>query len=329
MTQKFRWGILGTGVMARKFAEGLATIPDAEVVAVGSRSTNSANNFANTYKVPNAYNTYNALAEDSNVDAVYVSTPNTFHKNDSLLCLQSQKNVLCEKPFCINAYEAKEIIVCARKNGLFLMEAMWTRFLPAITELRRLLSSSVIGEVRMLFADFGFEGDYNPQKRLLNPELGGGSLLDVGVYTLSFSSMILGTPNKVCSIGTFGETGVDEQSSYILGYPGGQQAILASGIKMTTPQIATIVGTEGYIQVERFWYANKILVVAKGNEPEILEIPIKGNGYNYEAQEVMNCVREGKLESNVMPLDESLSIMSVMDQIREQWGLKYPSELRR
>ena len=326
VARKFRWGILGTGVMAKNFAEGLAIIPDAELVAVGSRNCNTAEEFAKTYNVPRAYSSYKDLAEDDSVDAVYISTPNTYHKDNSLLCLQSQKHVLCEKPFTINAYEAEEVIICARKNKLFLMEAMWTRFLPTIVKLRGLLTDGVIGEVRMLFADFGFQGDCNPKGRLLNPELGGGSLLDVGVYTLSFTSMVLGTPDRVCSLASFGATGIDEQGGYILGYPGGQLAVLASAMRVMTPQSATIVGTEGYIQIERFWYATKMLMNAKGRDPEVIELPIEGNGYNYEAQEVMNCVCEGKLESDVISLDESLSIIRIMDKIREQWDLEYPSE---
>lgn len=309
-SRKFRWGILGTGGMAKKFAEALAIIPDADLVAVGSRNCNTAEEFAKTYNVPRAYGTYKDLAEDDSVDAVYISTPNKYHKDNSLLCLQSQKHVLCEKPFTTNTYEAEEVIICARKNKLFLMEAMWTRFLPAIVKLRQLLTDGLIGEVRMLFADMSYQGD-------LNPEIGRGSLLDLGVYTVSFASMLLGTPDRVCSLASFGTTGVDEQGGYILGYPRDQLAVLSSTLRLTTPRNATIVGTEGYIQIERFWYATKMLMTIQGREPEIIKLPIEGNGYNYEAQEVMNCIRKGKLESDVISLDESLSIMQTIDKIRE------------
>ena len=319
MARKFKWGILGTGVMAKNFAQGLAIIPHAELIAVGSRNRKTAEEFAKAYNVPRAYGAYKDLAEDDSVDAIYISTPNSYHKDNSLLCLQSQKHVLCEKPFTTNAYEAQEVITCARKNKLFLMEAMWTRFLPAIVRLRELIANGTLGEPSMLFADFGFQGDRNPKGRILNPELGGGSLLDVGIYTVSFASMVLGTPDKVSSLASFGGTGVDEQGGYILGYPGNQLAILSSTVRVTTPQNATIVGTQGCIEIERFWYATKMLIKIKGREPEVIELPIEGNGYNYEAQEVMNCVREGKLESDVIPLDESLSIMRTIDKIRESW----------
>lgn len=327
MAKNFRWGILGTGVMAKNFAKALAIIPDADLVAVGSRNHNTAKDFAKTYNVSKAYGAYEYLAEDNNVDAIYISTPNTYHKDNSLLCLQSQKHVLCEKPFTINAYEAEEVIRCAKKNKLFIMEGMWTRFLPAMVKVKNLLSDGVIGEVRMVFADFGFQGNCNPEGRLLSPKLGGGSLLDVGVYTLSFSSMVLGTPDKVCSMASFGTTAVDEQAGYILSYAGGQLAVHASALRVTTPQSATIIGTEGYIQIQRFWCARKILVKKAGQNTEIMEFPIGGNGYHYEAEEVMNCVREGKLESHIMPLNESLSIMQTMDEIRRQWNLKYPTEM--
>ena len=262
--------------------------------------------------MPRAYGCYKDLAEDDSVDAVYISTPNRYHKDNSLLCLQSQKHVLCEKPFTTNAYEAEEIIICARENKLFLMEAMWTRFLPAIVKLRQLLTDGVIGEVRMLFADMSYKGD-------LNPEIGRGSLLDLGVYAVSFASMLFGTPDRVCSMASFGTTGVDEQAGYILGYPGDQLAVLSSTLRLTTPKNATIVGTEGCIQVEHFWSATKMLIEIKGQEPEAIELPIEGNGYNYQAQEVMNCINEGKLESDVISLDESLSIMQTIDKIRENW----------
>ena len=319
VARKFRWGILGTGGMAKNFAEALAIIPDAELFAVGSRNYNTAEEFAKIYNVPKAYGNYKDLAEDDSVDAVYISTPNKSHKDNSLLCLQSQKHVLCEKPFTTNAYEAQEVITCARKNKLFLMEAMWTRFLPAIVKLRGLLANGTLGEVRMLFADFGFQADFNPKGRILNPELGGGSLLDVGIYTVSFASMVFGTPDKVSSLASFGATAVDEQGGYILGYPGNQLAVLSSTVKVATPQKATIVGTQGCIEIERFWYATKMLIKIKGQEPEVIELPIEGNGYNYQAEEVMNCVRQGKLESDIISLDESLSIMRTIDKIRESW----------
>ena len=330
MAQNPKWGILGTGVMAQNFAKALAIIPDADLVAVGSRNHNTAKDFAKKYNVSKAYGAYEDLAEDNNVDAIYISTPNIYHKDNSLLCLQSQKHVLCEKPFTINAYEAEEVIRCAKKNKLFLMEGMWTRFLPAIVRVRNLLSNGVIGEVRMLFADFGFQGNCNPEGRLLNPELGGGSLLDVGVYALSFSSMVFGAPDRVHGIANFGTTGVDEQAGYILGYAGGQIAVHASALGLTTPQSATIIGTEGSIKIERFWCARRILVEkarAGKNTETIEEFPIEGNGYHYEAQEVINCIRKGKLESHIMPLNESLSVMQTMDEIRRQWNLKYPTEI--
>ena len=327
MSQTIRWGILGTGNIAHQFARGLAVLPDAELVAVGSRSQDTADAFGEEFGVPRRHSTYEALATDPEVDAVYVSTPHTFHKDNSLLCLEAGKAVLCEKPFTINTREAEQVIGFARAQGRFLMEAMWTRFLPAMVRVRALLAEQAIGEPRMLQADFGFRATIDPQSRLFNPRLGGGALLDVGVYPVSLASMVFGTPERSTGLAHLGETGVDEQGAMVLMYRGGQLATLSTAIRTNTPHEALILGTRGSLRIHSQWWKPAKLTLARQDQAdEVIDVPFEGNGYNYEAAEVMRCMREGRLESDVMPLDETLSIMRVMDELRAQWGLRYPME---
>jgi len=321
-----RWGILGPGSIAHRFAEGLSVIPDAELVAVGSRSSERADVFADKFDIPKRHGSYADLANDPDVDAIYVSTPHPFHKEYSILCLKAGKSVLCEKPMAINAQQAKEMIDCARAEKKFLMEAIWTRFLPVIVKVREWVAEGAIGEPRMLTADFGFRSGWNPQGRLMNPEMAGGGLLDVGVYTVAMAYMVFGKPSRIVSMAHIGETGVDEQAAMVLGYDAGQLALLSCAIRTNTPQDARIMGTEGSIHIPGFWHSTSATLHAAGKEPVQAGTSFEGNGYNYEAVEVMRCLREGKLESDVMPLDESLSIAETMDQMRAKWGLKYPME---
>jgi predicted dehydrogenase len=327
MTNKFRWGILGAGNIAKKFCTGVQALSDHELVAVGSRDQSKADQFGDQYNIPHRHSSYEALAADPEVDAIYVATPHPMHKENTLLCLRNGKHVLCEKPFTINAGEAKEIIDEARRLKLFLMEAMWTRFIPAVVEAKRLIDDGAIGQVRMINADFGFRAGFNPASRAFDPALGGGGLLDVGIYPLSLASMLLGRPNRIASLADIGQTGVDEQSAFILGYPAGQLATLYTAVRTNTPQDAVIMGTDGMIRLHPpFWVPKKLTLTQSGKGAQEMEIPFEGNGYNYEAAEVANCVRAGHLESAVMTLDESLQIMETMDAIRAQWGMKYPME---
>ena len=232
---KIRWGILGTGVIARKFATGLKSAPGAELAAVGSRSQATADEFGDTFGARRRYASYEALANDPEIDVIYVSTPHPMHKDNTLLGLNAGKAVLCEKPFCLNAAEAETMINLARSKGLFLMEAMWTRYLPAVIKTRQLIADGVLGEIRMIMADFGFRFEFDPQHRLLNPELGGGALLDAGVYPISFTSMIFGPPVRVMSMAHLGQTGVDEQAAILLEHEQGRLALIATAVRTDTP----------------------------------------------------------------------------------------------
>jgi len=325
-TQPVRWGILGPGRIARKFAQALAELENAELQAVGSRSAQRAEQFGEEFAVPRRYGSYAGLVADEQVDVIYVATPHPMHKSRTLLALEAGKAVLCEKPLAVNAAEAREMVRLARDRGLFLMEAMWTRFVPAIVRLRELLAEGAIGEIRMILADFGYRGGDDPKARHLDPELGGGALLDVGVYPISLASMILGPPAHVSGLADIGRTGVDEQAGVVLSYGNGALAVLAAAVRTDTPGQAHIVGTEGRIAIEKGWWRGSRMTIVRSGRAEQIDIPTEGNGMGYEAAEVARCLDQGRTESPVMPLDESVQIMETMDRIRRQWNLKYPGE---
>jgi len=358
MRTTYRWGIIGTGGIARAFAKGLSLLPEAMLVAVGSRTQAAADRFAKDFHAPRAHASYEALAADPGVDIVYVATPHILHKDNSLLALRNGKAVLCEKPFTINAAEAAEVFRLAGEKGLFVMEAMWTRFLPAIARVRQLLASGMIGEPRWLAADFGFRAPDNPKSRIFDPALGGGALLDVGVYPISLASMVFGPPAGISAQARLGTTGVDVQDAILLSYDGGRLATLNAGVTMTTPTEAVIAGEKGIIRIHTPFFrprrislgVNKLtglgdkkmawlrraarIVPAvsrlreslEGRHGRPLRMPYRGNGLHYQAAEVMRCLGRGLTESPVMPWSETLSIMETMDKIRAQWGLVYPSE---
>ena len=326
MKKIIKWGILGPGRIAHKFAQSVKCIEDAEITAVGSRSIERAAQFATEYSISRAYGSYIDLASDPDVDIIYVAAPHPAHFECALLCLKAGKAVLCEKPFTLNASETKVLIKTAGASKLFLMEAMWMRYLPAIVKVRELLAQGTIGEIRMIKADFGNRIPWEPAGRLLNPELGGGALLDVGIYPISFASMVLGpSPTKITGVAYLGETGVDEQFSAVLGYEAGRIAALSGAVRTSLPNDARIIGTDGYIRVPDFWRASGLELYQNGKIKKF-EIPFRSTGYIHEAEEAMYCLREGLTESSIMPLDESLKIMKILDALRKQWGLKYPSE---
>ncbi|NMB97260.1 MAG: Gfo/Idh/MocA family oxidoreductase [Clostridiaceae bacterium] len=325
MADKIRWGILGAGNIARKFATGMKVVAGSELLAVGSRSIERAQSFAKEFNIPKTYGSYEEMVKDPELDVVYIATPHTFHKPHALLCLNNGKAVLCEKPFGVNAGEVEEMVQCARKNNLFLMEAMWTRFLPVMYKVKEWITNEAIGEVRMLTADFGFYASINPEGRLFNLQLGGGALLDVGVYPINLASMIFGgAPERITGMAHIGETGVDEQAAMILGYKNGELAILHTAIRANTHHEARIIGTKGSIIIPDFWRATSATFKIDSKDEEIVEIPFEANGYCYEAREVERCLKEGKLESDLMTWDESISILKTMDELRKQWGLRYP-----
>lgn len=325
--ETIRWGILGTGRIAADFATGLSSLPDAELAAVGSRSAASAAAFADRFGATRRHGGYHALAADPAVDIVYVATPHPLHHANARLCLEAGKAVLCEKPFTLNAGQARDLVGLARERRLFLMEAMWTRFLPAIVEIRRLVSEGAIGEVRHLTADFGFRKEFDPRHRLFDPALGGGALLDIGVYLVSLASMLFGPPAEMRSLAGIGATGVDEQAALLFGYGDGRFAQLTATIATATPQAATIVGDGGWITIHPLWWKATAFTLARsGHAPETFDRPFEGNGYTHEAVEAGRCLRAGEVESPGMPLDETIAVIETLDRVRAEWGLRYPAE---
>lgn len=324
-----RWGIAATGGIARKFAQDLAHVPDAQLVAVGSRSRESAAAFGSTYGAPHRHGSYEALAADPDVDAVYVATPQSRHRDDVLLFLEAGKAVLCEKPFALTGAEAASMVAAARTRGVFLMEGMWSRFLPAWAELRAQIAAGAIGDVHLISASFGFRMSVDPSHRLFDLALGGGALLDLGVYPVTLVSMLLGRPSRVAALARLGETGVDEQTSAILGFESGAMAMLSAAIRTNIPIAAHIAGSEGAITIPPVFHMASALELSGPHGDRRIECPITGNGLHYQALEVGRCLRAGRLESEVMPLDESVAVMQTLDRIREQIGLVFPGEAAR
>jgi predicted dehydrogenase len=310
-----RWGIIGTGGIASTFAADLELTDSGTVTAVGSRRAGSAEEFAERFGIPNRHAGYEALVADPEVDVVYVATPHPMHREDALLALRAGKHVLVEKPFTMNAAEAEELVATARDAGLFLMEAMWTRFLPHIGEIRRLLAAGVLGEIVTVTADHGQWFSEDPAFRLFAPELGGGALLDLGIYPVSFASFVLGEPDRVTAIADPAFTGVDAQTSILLGYAGGAHAVLTCTLRAKSPTRAAIVGTDARIEIEGDFYApGAFTLTPRGGESQRVEIAHEG-GLRYEADEVARCVGEGLLESPLMPLDETVAIMRTLDAV--------------
>jgi dihydrodiol dehydrogenase / D-xylose 1-dehydrogenase (NADP) len=323
-SKPIRWGIISTGGIAGAFAHALQFVEGTELLGVGSRSQDSADRFGEKYNIPRRYPTYQALAEDPDIDAIYVATPHPMHYEDTLLCLNNGKAVLCEKVFAMTAAEANEMIAAARANNVFLMEAMWTRWLPRVVEIRRLLSERVLGEVRFFQADFGVWFQFDPNHRVFAPELGGSALLDLGIYPVSFASMVFGMqPEKVVSLAHMGQTGVDEFSGITFSYPNEGIAQIYTASQLQTPHEALIVGDKGMIRIPGRFYAadsGKFTLQMKGEAPQEFDFPVEDSGYRYEAEEVVRCMREGLMESPVLPLSETLAIMQTMDRIQAAWG---------
>jgi predicted dehydrogenase len=314
--EALRWGVLGTGNIATSFATDLRFTDSGRIVAAGSRHAASAERFADAFDVPNRYDSYEALVADAEVDVVYVATPHPMHHANALLALRAGKPVLVEKPFTMNAAEAREIVAVARAEGLFAMEAMWTRFLPAIERLRAVVAAGELGEIVNVTADHGQWFAPDPAFRLFAPELGGGALLDLGIYPVSFASMLLGAPQRITAMVDPAFTGVDGQTSMLFGYAGGAQAVLTCTSGAKTPTRAVIVGAEARIEVPGSFYAPpSFTLIRRDGTTTDFAVPPVGKGLCHEADEVAHCIEEGMLESELMPLDESISIMETMDAV--------------
>ena len=326
-SRPIRWGIASTGGIAASFTRGLALLPDAEVIAVGSRTQESADRFAFEHEIPHRHGSYESLATDADVDVVYIGTPHSRHCDDTLLYLGAGKHVLCEKPFAINHAQATRMAAAARQHQRFLMEAIWSRFLPAYGEIRRLVASGAIGDLKFVEASFGFNAPFDPAHRLFAPELGGGALLDVGLYPVQLAHMLLGAPDDVTATAEIGETGVDEQIAVVMSYADGPMAVAMAAIRAALPSTARIGGKSGVIVVPAMMHHPPYLEVHDTHaKVDRIETPNEGTGLHYQAEEVHRCLRAGLLESAVMPLADSCAIAHTLDRAREQIGLRYPGE---
>ncbi|MFC4929212.1 Gfo/Idh/MocA family protein [Massilia sp. GCM10023247] len=327
MAGQVRWGILGTGKIARAFAEALRDVPDAVLAGVASRSRDKADAFATEFGATAAYGSYEDLAAAPDIDLVYVATPHPQHAANALLALGAGKGALVEKAFTVNRREAEQVVALARSRGLFLMEAMWTRFLPALAEVRRIAASGEIGEVSQVVADFGFTANFGPEHRVYNPALGGGALLDLGIYPLSIAAALLGPVREVRAQAQLGSTGVDVQTGFILKHAGGGMSVCSCSFLARTPGELTLSGTRGHVRMNTMFHrARSVTVALDDGSTRTIDTPYLGNGYVHEVLEAQRCWRAGLLESPGMPHDETLALMGVMDEIRRQIGLVYAAD---
>ncbi|WP_155069560.1 Gfo/Idh/MocA family protein [Streptomyces taklimakanensis] len=324
-----RWGILATGGIAGAFARDLAQVPGGEIAAVGSRSDASARRFADEHGIPRAYGSWAELAADPDVDVVYVATPHSAHLEAARLCLEAGKAVLCEKPLTLNLAQARELVELARRKGVFLMEAMWTYCNPVIRRMLDIVAGGEIGEVRSVHADFGIVAPVDASHRLRDPRLGGGALLDLGIYPVSFAHLVLGAPASVAAWAHLTPEGVDETTGVLLGYDSGAVATLSCSIASAGPTVAAVSGTRGRIELPHGFFAPRSFVLHReGHEAREVRVPEVpgGTGYGPEAAEVMRCLREKETESPLVPLDGTLAVMATLDAARERVGVRYPQE---
>jgi predicted dehydrogenase len=318
---QIRWGILGTGGIARTFTEDLLRLGDHSVAAVGSRTVANARAFADTYGIARAHGSYEALAADDGVDVVYVATPHSGHFAAAQLCLLAGRAVLVEKPFTVTAGQAEELVAIATERRRFAMEAMWTRFNPLIRQINDLVTEGRIGRITSVQADFAIAPAFDPAHRLWDSHLGGGALLDLGVYPISFGSMLLGAPDLVRALTTPAPTGVDANTAVIARYPGGAVGLYQCGLWAYSPTTATIMGTRGYVTLgSPFFRPQSFTMHNKDAEPQTFSIVLDGHGHTYQAAEVARCLRAGLTESPLMPLAETVAIMRTLDTARASFA---------
>ena len=354
--ETIRFGILGAGRVARDFAAGLKVVDGAELAGVASRSRATAVAFVAAFPGVRVHAEYAELVADSSIDVIYVATPHHLHAAHATMCLAAGKPVLCEKPFTVDAAEARAVVELARQRRLFCMEAMWMRCFPLIRRAGEIVAAGEIGEPRMLHADFGFPTAAGPESRFFDPLQGGGAVLDRGVYSVSLATMLFGRPQTIVAAAGTTESGVDEHAGIVLGFDGGRLAVLSASLTSLTTNTATITGTHGSVTIEPPFYCPERLTIARyhaagprstpsrrdevvalakrsragrralrlakpflGGRRTRINVPIDGNGYGYEAAEVVRCLRAGEVESPLMPLDESVMIMEVLDTARRQF----------
>lgn len=331
MNKKIRWGILGCGRIARKFASDLKYAADSEIVAAGSRSIESANAFADEFNIPHRHDSYEALVKNKEVDVIYIATPHNLHYENTLLCLNNNKAVLCEKPFAMNLTQAKVMIDLAREKKVFLMEALWTKFLPHYTLTKQLVKDGKIGNVKSMLVNFGFRPAAPVPKRLFDPALGGGTIMDIGIYNAFMAMSFLGNPDSIEATMTPADTGVDEQCAVLFKYKNGAVAQLFSSFVSDLATEADICGDKGRIRLATRFYEPSTTIEYYTDRPDSRkDIPFEkedGFGYQYEARHVVECLQKGLTESPVMTHGDTLDLMEVLDKIRSIAGIRYNEDI--
>jgi predicted dehydrogenase len=327
MSTPTSWGIIGPGKIAKKFAAALGMVEGASLGAVASRDAARAALFAAEQGATTSFGSYEELAAAPGIDAVYIATPHGYHAEHALLCLQQGKAVLCEKPLALSSRQASSMIAASQKSGAFLMEAMWTRFVPLMGSIQSLIESGAIGTVKYIRADFGFLAPFNAEGRLYNMRLGGGSLLDIGIYPLFLCTQLLGLPSRIVAAGDLSPTGSDVTCHAVLQYGSGASAVISSTLACQTSLTAEIAGTEGLIRVSTPWYKNNRYEWGRTAESmQMVELEPLVNGFEYQIKETMECMGRGLIESPRLPHSFSLMMAEIMDEIRRQIGVVYPSE---
>ncbi len=325
MSKVFNWGIIGPGRIAHKFANDLGVLPNAKLHAVASRSLDKALEFANKYSAVHAYGSYREIISCPDLDAIYIATPHPWHCENTLMCLEHNIPVLCEKPMGMNAKEVRQMIGLAKFQNTFLMEALWTRFLPTTKKVLELIAEGAIGEVNTVKADFGFKATFDAKHRLFNQSLGGGSLLDVGIYPVFLACLILGKPNSISAEASIGKSNVDENCGIVLKFDNQKLALLHASIVSNTKCEARIYGDKGVIQINSRWHEpTSITWYPEEGEPQDFFFEFDSFGYKHEIIEVQNCLASNKIESEDLSFDFSIDLAEVMDNIRIQAGIFYP-----
>jgi predicted dehydrogenase len=323
--KKIKWCILGTGKISRIFAEGLKVVENSELYAVGSRSLENAESFAREFNVAKAYSSYEDAASDPDVNVIYIGTPHIHHCDNTLLCLEKGKNVLCEKPFGMNGNEVRKMIAKAKEKNLFLMEALWSRFLPNIIKAKELIDSGEIGKVKFLNSCFSVKSSYGPEHRQFNRKLGGGSLLDIGIYNVFLSLFLLGKPKDFIAMAGIGNNEVDNSCSFTFKYDDDTLAVMYSSFMAECSSIAEIHGETGKILLPHMFHCpNDVKIIRSNGEEKTIPFKFNSNGYNFEAEEVVKCLQTGKTQSDLMSWNDSLDLIDMLDSIRKRCGIFYP-----
>lgn len=324
MTKNYNWGILGAGRIAEKFCTAINATDGATLYAVASRNETTGKDFAKRFNAPVYYNDYTLLMQDENVDVIYIATPHAFHYEQTIACLQHQKPVLCEKPMSLSYAQTKEMIDEAARQQVFFMEGMWTACMPFLNAIKEIIDAGTIGKLKRVSADFGFSAPKDLDGRLYNKLLGGGAMMDVGVYPLFLATILLGEPSVTKSISSLAETGIDEYTNTILQYPGGETAQLLSSIVFNTAIEAEISGTDGTIRIHNPWFkATGFTLKINGGKTEDYDFPHVSNGFDHEINEVMNCLGKGMLQSTKVPHSLSLLVSQITADILKQAGISY------